>query len=146
VAKIGRPRRKPPADAADRLETLAAAGHATAGIAKALGVSSSVLTHWMTTRPTLREAFERGREAERLALHTRLRELAANGDKIACIFLLKARHGYREGEPVEIANNVRVSFTLPGAMTLEQFKTVTNATDPATEPVPAKAALPAPRG
>jgi hypothetical protein len=40
------------------------------------------------------------------------------------MFLLKARHGYREGDQQEQANKVSVTFNLPGAMTAEQYKVI----------------------
>jgi hypothetical protein len=45
-------------------------------------------------------------------------------DKVSAMFLLKARHGYREGDQQEQANKVSVTFNLPGAMTAEQYKVI----------------------
>jgi hypothetical protein len=74
-----------------------------------------------------------GRKLERHTLHNALYRLATEqGDKIAAMFLLKARHGYREGDQGDQANRVSINFTLPGAMKPEAF-TVENEPSPRTE-------------
>jgi hypothetical protein len=67
---------------------------------------------------------DEGREAEHKVLHNALFKQAQNGNITAAIFLLKTRHGYREGDQSEIANRVTINFQLPGAMPLEKFKTI----------------------
>ncbi|MCY1310270.1 hypothetical protein D9M69_600390 [compost metagenome] len=47
--------------------------------------------------------------------------IVKGGNVTAAIFLLKARHGYREGDQSEIANKVSINFQLPGALRLEDF-------------------------
>ena len=52
---------------------------------------------------------------------------ARDGEKpnVNAMFLLKSRHGYREGDPGEQGNRLNIVFNLPGAMTREDFmKTV----------------------
>lgn len=117
----GRPRIDPPADAATRIETLAAKGAAIIGIASALHVSRETLNRWMDEDEGLRAALDRGRERERVSLHNALYRAAMKGNVVASIFLLKARHGYREGD-VEQANRVSITFALPGAMSMEEFR------------------------
>lgn len=117
------PKPKPiPLDAAKLIEDLAADGFTVVGIAKRLNTTSETLNLWMDKEPALKEAFAAGREAERYALHNALYR-AATEDKnmTAAMFLLKARHGYREGDQAEQGNRVSINFTLPGAMTLENF-------------------------
>ena len=41
---------------------------------------------------------------------------------VAAIFLLKARHGYREGVVLEQQSNVRVTFDIPGALTPDNYR------------------------
>jgi hypothetical protein len=136
------PRKQPPVDAAERIEALAADGFSMVGVAKRLGTTFDVLTRWMEERPALRAAFDRGREDERYALHNFLyRQAMEMGHAPSAMFLLKARHGYREGEPVEVTNNVRLSFTLPTAMTLDQFRGAIDAeTSPPVKRLPASPA------
>lgn len=119
---IGRPRKQPPADAAERITALAADGFSVLGVARRMGVNQEVLTRWFDEQPALKEAFDVGRENERYALHNMLYRLATEGgDKIAAMFLLKARHGYREGDQGEQANRVSINFSLPGALKPESF-------------------------
>ena len=93
------PRKNPPPDAAKRIEALAADGFTARGVAQSLGTSFDTMQRWLSEAPELREAFERGREMERQTLHNVLYRLATEkDDKIAAMFLLKARHGYREGD------------------------------------------------
>jgi transposase-like protein len=127
-AVVGRPRKKPPPDTAQCIEQLAAEGRSIIGVAKELGTSKDTLRRWMTDRPELTEAFERGKEQERHELHELIRRDAQNGAKpnINAMFLLKCRHGYREGDQGEQGSRLNIVFNLPGAMSRENFmKTVT---------------------
>jgi hypothetical protein len=118
----GRPRKNPPADAAQRIQAAASQGASLIGIANACGVGRDVLSRWFEETPALRDALDMGREEERKQLHNVLFELATKEkDKIAAMFLLKARHGYREGDQEQQANRVSITFTLPGAMKPDQF-------------------------
>lgn len=137
------PRKHPPPDAAERIRALAADGWSVRGIAAHLGVSQDTMRDkWFDEQPELREAMELGREDERHTLHNRLYRLATEGTgkdaAIAAMFLLKARHGYREGDQQEQANRVAITFNVPAAMPLADFMTVDN--EPAsnrTERLPA---------
>jgi hypothetical protein len=126
--RVNRPHLKPgpalkhplPGTAA-RIRQLASTGHSVIGIARGLNVSHVVFNRWLDSYPELAEAMTEGRESERLELHDVLFRAAKKGNIIAAIFLLKARHGYREGDQSDTANKVSINFTLPGAMTPEQF-------------------------
>lgn len=139
----GQPRKEPPADAAHHIRAFAADGFSIVGISEKFGVDRKTLERWLTDFPELREAFDRGREKERHTLHNRLYRIAMEGDdekaaSIAAMFLLKARHGYKEGDPGDQANRVSVTFNLPGALSREDFmKTVIHEhQSPDDEPVP----------
>ncbi|HZF18545.1 MAG TPA: hypothetical protein VE008_02435 [Burkholderiales bacterium] len=119
--KRGRALKLPPASAAARIAALAAIGHSVVGIARGLNTSADTLRRWLDEDPTLAEAFAQGREAERFTLHNVLYRAARKGNIIAAMFLLKARHGYREGDQGGEANRVSITFALPGALTPEQF-------------------------
>lgn len=125
--------RKPitaPADAGDRIHDLAADGFSVLGIARRMDVAKETLGKWMDANPALQEAFEQGREAERFALHNLLyRQAMENGNATAAMFLLKARHGYREGDQSGQGSRVNVTIALPGAMTLQQFNAITKGPD-----------------
>jgi hypothetical protein len=136
---FGRPRKEAPPHAAARIQALAATGHSVVGIARGLNTSKEVLRRWIDEDPALEEAFAQGREAERLALHNVLYVQATKHHNIvAAMFLLKARHGYREGDQSDTANKVQINFTLPAAMNADQFKVIEN--EPTSSPLPLPAA------
>lgn len=119
--KIGRPSKRPPADAVERVRELSAEGHSTVGIAQQLGVGRKTFDKWRTEFPDIEEAYREGVERERYTLHNVLVEKAKGGNIVAAIFLLKARHSYREGDQSDQAGRVSVNITLPGALSMEKF-------------------------
>ena len=127
----GQPRKEPPADAALHIRAFAADGVSIVGISERFGVDRKTLERWLGSFPELREAFDRGREKERYTLHNRLFRIAMESDdekaaSIAAMFLLKARHGYREGDQSESAR-VNVVINLPGPRPMSDFIEVENA-------------------
>lgn len=112
--------RKPPKDAAEKILHWATEAASVKAIARRLGVSLETLNVWMERHPELRDAMDEGREAEHQMLY---QSLLKHLDKspTPAIFLLKARHGYREGDQTETANRVSVTFNLPGAMPISTF-------------------------
>lgn len=125
LERAGRKPKQPPADAAERIRALAADGFTIVGIAQRMGVAKDTLARWQTDDPALQAAFDQGRENERFALHNLLyRQAIEHGNATAAMFLLKARHGYREGDQTEHGNRVNVTIALPGAMSLEQFTAI----------------------
>ena len=125
--KRGPKPKEAPGNAADRIEALAADGFSIRGVAAGLGTSADTLRRWFDEQPDLQEAFERGRERERHALHNALYRAATElGNMPAAMFLLKARHGYREGDQADVANRVSINFTLPAAMPLDAFRTISH--------------------
>jgi hypothetical protein len=112
---MGAPRKHPPKDAAKTIEALAAQGHSIIGIAKKLSVSRETFKRWCEVNEALQEAFEVGRETERHALHSLIVQSAvmnkpANAN---AMFLLKARHGYRENDSSNTNVNVGVAVATP---------------------------------
>lgn len=137
----------PPADAADRILVAAAGGANEVGIAVACGVDRNTMRRWLLDYPELKEAIDRGRERERTVLHNKLYRLATEGSgkeaMVAAMFLLKARHGYREGEPVEQAGSrVNITFNLPAAQPMAEFVEIENADGTEIQRLPAKALVP----
>jgi hypothetical protein len=116
---------RPPADAAERVLALAADGFSLIGVARRMGVGKDAFNRWLEDHPGIKEAFDQGREAERHALHNFLyRQAMEKGNASAAMFLLKARHGYREGDQGDQAGRVNVTIARPGAMTLQQFTAI----------------------
>lgn len=115
-------RKKPPANAAELLLELSSNGYNKKGLAYRLGTTVETMNKWLELYPELQTALDEGREREHHALFNALYENATKGGNVtAAIFLLKTRHGYREGDQSEIANKVSINFQLPGAMRLEDF-------------------------
>lgn len=126
LVKAGRKPKEPPRDAAARIEALAADGFSKLGIAKKLATSVDTFNRWLDEQVTLQEAFDNGRENERWALHNMLyRQAMEKGNATAAMFLLKARHGYREGDQAETGNRVQINFQLPGAVSMDEFTKLT---------------------
>lgn len=124
-AKTGRKPIDPPADAAELIRALAADGFSVIGVARRMGVGKDAFNRWLDECPALQDAFDQGREEERHALHNMLyRQAMEKGNATAAMFLLKARHGYREGDQSDQAGRVNVTIALPGAMTLQQFTSI----------------------
>ncbi|MEZ5688741.1 MAG: hypothetical protein R3E21_08180 [Caenibius sp.] len=113
----------PADDAAERIRKLAAEGFRWNGIAPALGVDPKTLRKWREEFPELQEAYDHGHERERHTLHSLLAKQAREGNTTAAIFLLKAAHGYKEGESPQ-GGGVSVTIALPGAMSLQQFTSI----------------------
>jgi hypothetical protein len=116
------PRKNPPSNAASEIETLAATGCSVVGIATHFNIGDELLARWLEDYPALKQAFKTGREKERHALHNALYVQAVDkGNAAAAMFLLKARHGYREGDQSDNANRVAITFNLPAALSAEQY-------------------------
>jgi hypothetical protein len=140
----GVPPKLPPPDAADLIRVAAAGGASLKGVAAAVGCNVDTLHRWLDAVPELREAIDAGREQERRTLHNVLYRAATEGSGkdalIAAMFLLKARHGYREGDQQEQANRVNITFNMPAAQPLADFIEVSNADGTEVQRLPAKAA------
>ena len=127
--RMGRPKKQPPPNAAERIRKLAAEGHTKRGIAILLGTHFEAFNRWLEENPDLQDAFNAGREKEHHALFKALfTQATTKGNTTAAIFLLKSRHGYREGDQSDNANKVQINFQLPGAMPMAQFKGALEAT------------------
>jgi hypothetical protein len=139
--KAGRKRKEAPPSVPTPLliEALAADGRDLIGIAAAFGTSTDTFRRWLEESPALDDAFKRGREQERHNLHNKLYKQGMAGVYQCSMFLLKSRHGYREGDQSEAANKVSVTFTLPAAVKPEDFKVIEH------EPAAGAISLPAAR-
>jgi hypothetical protein len=122
-AKLGRPRKLPPANAEQRVRELSAAGWGWVAIATRLGTSLKTLNKWREEDPALQEAFDQGREQEHFEMLGILRREAGKGNVTAALAILNARHGWRTDQS-DNGNRVNVTIALPGAMTLAQFNAI----------------------
>lgn len=125
LKRAGRKPTKPPPDAVERVGELAKQGLSIIGIGHAMGVGRDAFRGWLERHPDIKEAFDVGRERERAELHSGLADQARKGNITAAIFLLKARHGYVEGDRGDQASRVAVQINLPAAMSLAEFRAMT---------------------
>lgn len=105
------------------IEELSARGCHLTTIARALRMSKDALQACRARQPEVEEAYQRGLATEHDALVSNLRTAANEGNVVANLFLLKARHGYREGAPLEINTTVNMGGVLvvPADMTVEEY-------------------------
>jgi hypothetical protein len=136
--------RPKPGDATRVLE-LSKDGFSVDAIARRLGISPDTFLRWRDDYPELADALAEGRVREHQVLYNTLFQAAQGGNIVAAMFLLKARHGYREGDQGELANRVSINFQLPGALPLEQFRVIEHEPNRA-DALPAQVPPPARRG
>jgi hypothetical protein len=107
------------------VEELAGRGVHVATIARALGMSKDAFRSCRDRQPEVDDAYHAGLAREHDALVSNLREAADEGNIVANIFLLKARHQYREGEALEANLSLSVNtggvLVVPNRMTMEEF-------------------------
>lgn len=133
---IGRRLRQPPKNAAEIIRKAAAEGANRVGICMALGCGRNVLQRWLDEHEELRDAIDEGRESERKVLHSVLRKAADEGNIVAAMYLLKARHeGYLEGHATTQPNRVSINFQLPGAQPFDPKMVIENEADDRTQSV-----------
>lgn len=107
------------------VEELAGRGVHVATIARALGMSKDAFRSCRDRQPEVDDAYHAGLAREHDALVGNLRTAADEGNIVANIFLLKARHQYREGEALEANLNVSLDtggvLVVPNKMSMEEF-------------------------
>ncbi len=107
-------------------EEAASKGAALHTIARELGIRWSTFCELRRSDERLEEAIASGRGQEHDALVGRLFAIATESKGkeavTACIFLLKARHGYREGEPLDRGALVAVQISIPAPLEPEQYR------------------------
>jgi hypothetical protein len=105
------------------VEELSGRGCHLTTIAKALRMSKDAFQSCRARQPEVEEAYQRGLATEHDVLTSNLRRAADEGNVVANLFLLKARHGYREGEPLEVnvAVNTGGVLVVPAEMTVEEW-------------------------
>lgn len=107
------------------VEELAGRGCHVTTIAKVLGMSIDAFRDCRKRQPEVDDAYHAGLAREHDALVGNLREAADEGNIVANIFLLKARHQYREGVALEANLSLSVNtggvLVVPNKMTMEEF-------------------------
>lgn len=124
---MGRRKKTLPTNGLQTIRDLAERGVKETDIAKALGMSFPTWQRIKEENEEARETLEEARQIEENKLFGVLYEKAMKGDSTAAMFLLKTRHGYREGAELVNANQVNVKITLPGSLNPDEYlKEVSN--------------------
>lgn len=103
------------------IEQMAADGHGQMGICKAIPIDFKTWQRWLRDYPQVKEAWRAGLAEEEHFLVSKLRELAEK-QAVPAIFLLKAKHGYQEGEPPQQDKRVQIAVTLPGPLPASEYR------------------------
>ena len=138
---MGRPRKNLPANALDVIRQAAANGVNEVGIAQALGVDFRTWQRIRDEDPETKAVYQEARKAEEGKLVGVLFDKAVNKqDSVAAIFLLKARHGYRDQGPSDAGDTTRptININIPAPLAPDQYARLIE--------VAPSAALPRPRG
>lgn len=122
------PKKEPGPGDAKQVHRLTAAGHGHASIAAKMGISKLAFQRWLKDHQEIRAAYEAGLAVEEQEILSELRKILKKGNATPGIFLLKARHGYREGESQIEDNRVQISVQLPASLSPEQYKQVIDVT------------------
>ena len=118
---MGRRKKNLPANGLDIIRNLAEKGVRETDIARALGMCFDTWLRIKNENPEAMKALTEAKQIEENKLFGILYEKAIKGDSIAAMFLLKTRHGYREGAEVTNANQVNVKISIPGSMKPEDY-------------------------
>jgi len=119
---MGRKKITLPDNGLDKIRTLAERGVKETDIVKALGISYPTWLRIKEENEEARQVLEEARQIEENKLFGVLYEKAMKGDATSAMFLLKTRHGYKEGAEQVNANQVNVKITLPGSMDPDEYK------------------------
>jgi hypothetical protein len=132
----GRPKAQVAARELPKITKLAASGVREKDIARAIGISAPTWTKLKADDPKLLAAFEAGQQQFHDLLVADALRMSKRGNVAATIFMLKARHGYRENEVIA-DNRPHVIINLPAAVPLDQYvKVVEQVPDTLTAAVP----------
>lgn len=123
-----RPRKNLPRNGTEIIRELASRGVKETDIAKALGMSFDTWRRIRDNNPEARAVYEEAKAVELDKLVGRLYAVAMDPkdpkSSSAAMFLLKARHGYRDYGPAEGESGPLVHITLPAAMSPQDYEKV----------------------
>ena len=122
------PRSEPQPGDADQIYRLATSGHGVRSIASHIQIGLETFMRWLKEHKEIKFAYQAGLAEEEQEIVTELRKILKGGNATPGIFLLKARHGWREGESQVEDNRVQISVQLPASLTPDQYKQVIDVT------------------
>src|SRR5262245_34720994 len=130
---MGRPKKSIGPEGLDVIRRLAGRGVQEGVLARELGLSFKTWARIRAEDPEAKAAFEEGRAAERDALVGSLfRQAVEKNNTIAAIFLLKARHGFRDQGPADGAEGSRVTvqIAIPAPLSPDQYRNLVSVAPP----------------
>ncbi|MEX0906250.1 MAG: hypothetical protein WD604_14540 [Balneolaceae bacterium] len=120
---MAKPKKELPKDGLNIIRRLGKRGVSEVDIASALGMSYKTWKRIKDENPEAAQAIREARMKEESELVGVLYEAATTDKNLtAAMFLLKTRHGYKEGAEQLNANQVNVQITLPGAKSEAEYK------------------------
>ena len=119
-------KKEPSKDDLVQLEKLASAGYGTYAAAEKIGISQTTLLRWFRDYPDANTSWKRGLESEEhFILSELMKILKDKGNPLPGIFLLKSRHGYREGDMAAADSRVAIQVVMPAALDVNDYKKIT---------------------
>ena len=131
---VGRPRKPCPQEVmlpgepepvplAHAVKYYASLGVDRKSIASYFGTTNETMSKWFDENEELQLAFDAGKEVERSNLHNVLYRAAINGNVVPAMFLLKAKHGYREqgADADGAASRVNIVFNIPAPVNAKEY-------------------------
>ncbi len=126
---MARPRKKLPSGGHETIRNMAANGAKETEIAAELGLNWRTFRRIKNEDEAAADALAEGRAREHDELVGLLLGKARQGDAPSAMFLLKARHGYREQGPADGAGEgARVQINLPTSTSPDQWERMVNVT------------------
>ena len=99
---MGRPKKQPTSKALGIIRKAGEDGALESHVFKKIGIDYRTWKRWLREIPEVQEAWQQSRLEEHDDLVDGLRLAAKEGNITAAIFLLKARHGLRDGGPGQV--------------------------------------------
>lgn len=131
---MGRPRKYLPKNGVEIIRDCASRGVKETELAQALGLSYPTWCRIRREDPEARDAWEEAKAVEADKLVGKLYEKAMDGDSASAMFLLKARHGYRDHGPADASESgVNITLALPPALDPERYQKLVQAGSKALE-------------
>ena len=126
---MARPRKTLPAGALDLIREAAANGVAETRLAKALKMDFQTWKRIREEDPAAKKIWEEAKAIEHDKLTGRLMDIALDADNpqsaVACMFLLKSRHAYRDNGPIDSSTDgprVNLVFNLPAPLSGDAYR------------------------
>lgn len=117
----GRPKKRIPKGGYELITKLVSEGWPEYAIGWQLGMCKDTWIRLKDEDSRVIEALDKGRAREQVWLVKALKKAAQEGNPASAIFLLKARHGFKEADHNPISDRVNIIFNVPAALGQGQY-------------------------